>query len=810
MTIDKNEKKRSAAKSHSTRITIGIGLTTMVLLVVWQLVLRKSPEIASGEKPKDAAPILEPVAITMDYPLEGSIFPPEFPSPTWMWRDPDDKVTSWEISIQFPDGASPIRIKSAGEPLRIGDIDSRAVSSTNKPPTLTPKQAAAHTWIPDADVWAAIKKHSVEQPIKVVFTGYRERDLKNVASKGEVTISTSRDPVGAPVFYRDVPLMPSENEKGVIKPLAKDAVPLIAWRLRNIGDTKSRVLMDDLHTCANCHSFSTDGKTMGMDMDGPRNNKGLYGIVDVKSEMTIREEDLITWSTFRGKLGSKLRVGFMSQISPDGQYVMTTVNDPGVDQTDAERRENPIDLTSNYYVANFKDYRFLQVFYPTRGVLAWYNREGEHLTYLPGADDSNYVHANATWSPGGKYLVFARAKAMDAYPEGASAPKSANDSNELQIKYDLYRIPFNGGKGGTPEAIEGASQNGMSNSFPKISPDGKWLVYVQAKNGLLMRPDSKLYIVPTKGGKARLMNCNTELMNSWHSFSPNGRWLVFSSKSRSPYTQMFLTHIDEAGNDSPAILIENSTAANRAINIPEFVNVSNDGIKKINTPVADYARYVDRAVDFMKEKKFAEAISELENALKTVPKDWWAHNALGEALLELGRFGTAMVHFREAIALNPEYAQAFNNVGKVLMSEGAVPEAIEQFEKAIAVDSESAEAYGSLGIIYARLKQPDKAIGYLKKAVAIIPDNADARRRLGHALGDSGKLKEASTQLEEAVRLSGEKDAMSLYLLGDVYEKQGETKNAIKVQKQALSLAKQGDDPRLIKAVNARLEKLSQ
>ena len=69
------------------------------------------------------------------------------------------------------------------------------------------------------------------------------------------------------------------------------------------------------------------------------------------------------------------------------------------------------------------------------------------------------------------------------------------------------------------------------------------------------------------------MRCNTPLMNSWHSFSPNGRWLVFSSKSRSPYTQMFLTHIDENGNDSPAILIENSTDANRAVNIPEFVNI---------------------------------------------------------------------------------------------------------------------------------------------------------------------------------------------------------------------------------------------
>ena len=80
------------------------------------------------------------------------------------------------------------------------------------------------------------------------------------------------------------------------------------------------------------------------------------------------------------------------------------------------------------------------------------------------------------------------------------------------------------------------------------------------------------------------MRCNTPLMNSWHSFSPNGRWLVFSSKSRSPYTQMFLTHLDEDGNDSPAILIDNSTAANRAVNIPEFVNIPPTGWRKSTCP----------------------------------------------------------------------------------------------------------------------------------------------------------------------------------------------------------------------------------
>ena len=167
----------------------------------------------------------------------------------------------------------------------------------------------------------------------------------------------------------------------------------------------------------------------------------------------------------------------------------------------------------------------------------------------------------------------------------------ANDPNETQIQYDLYRIPFNDGKGGRAEPIAGASRNGMSNSFPKVSPDGRWIVFVQCRNGQLMRPDSQLYIVPAGGGQARRMRCNTPLMNSWHSFSPNGRWLVFSSKSRSPYTQMFLTHIwTKTGNDSPAILIENATAANRAVNIPEFVNIPPDGLLKIDAPVTDYYR----------------------------------------------------------------------------------------------------------------------------------------------------------------------------------------------------------------------------
>jgi len=244
-------------------------------------------------------------------------------------------------------------------------------------------------------------------------------------------------------------------------------------------------------------------------------------------------------------------------------------------------------MIDSYYVTNFIDYRFLQVFYPTRGILEYYNRAIGLREPLHGADDPKYVQTDGVWSPDGKYIVFARAEAREPRPAGRPRATHANDPFETQIQYDLYRIRFNGGRGGTPEAIAGASQNGMSNNFPKISPDGKWIVFVQCKNGQLMRPDSQLYIIPFSGGTARRLRGNTRLMNSWHSWSPNSRWLVFSSKARSPYTQMYLTHIDENGDASPPILIDNTTAANRAVNIPEFVNAGVDGIEDIQVHVAD-------------------------------------------------------------------------------------------------------------------------------------------------------------------------------------------------------------------------------
>jgi len=752
-----------------------------------------------------AAATAQQAPITIDYPADASIFPPEFPAPTFLWRDASRGATVWMIDVQFAGGSAGVQVTSLGERMRVGKIDPRCVAPTNRPPALTPEQAAAHIWTPDAGIWAAIKKNSTGHAATVTITGYQDAGLNHAVSRGQVTIQTSTDAVGAPIFYRDVPLMPSETEQGVIKPLAANAVPLIAWRLRNVGETGSRVVMEGVYTCANCHSVSRDGKTMGMDVDGPRNDKGLYAIFPIQPRTSIRNQDVVAWSTFRGKLGGKLRVGFMSQVSPDGQYVVTMINDPGPGQSDFERRKNPQDLVSNYYVANFKDYRFLQVFYPTRGILAWYSRASGRLEPLPGAGDARYVHTNAVWSPDGKYLVFARAEAKDANPPGAKPAERANDPNEVQIQYDLYRIPFNNGKGGQPEPIAGASQNGVSNSFPKVSPDGRWIVYVQSRNGQLMRPDSQLYIVPATGGQARRMRCNTPLMNSWHSFAPHGRWLVFSSKSRSPYTQMFLTHLDDAGNDSPAILVENATAANRAVNIPEFVNTPPGGLLKIDAPVADYYRVVDTASELLNKGQYGAAVSEWKKAAQLNPEEAQVHNGLGVALARTGSFAEAIAHYRKALELSPEYPDAYSNLGAALAGAGRPDEAIVQFEKALELSPDYAEAHTNLGAILAKQGRIGQAIPHLRKAVEYKPEDAEAHKNLALALGMTGRVKEAIPQAEQAVKLSGGREPLMLDLLGRLYAEANRFPEAAAAMRRALAAATQENNYQLMEALKARI-----
>jgi tetratricopeptide (TPR) repeat protein len=459
------------------------------------------------------------------------------------------------------------------------------------------------------------------------------------------------------------------------------------------------------------------------------------------------------------------------------------------------------------YVANFKDYRFLQVFYPTRGILAVYDRETRRIQALPGASDPEYVHTAAVWSPDGQYLVFQRARATEAYPPGRKVAAYSGDPNELPVRYDLYRIPFNGGQGGVPEPVPGASGNGMSNTFPKVSPDGRWIVFVKCRNGMLMRPDSELWIVPALGGPARRMRCNTPLMNSWHSFSPNGRWMVFSSKSRTPYTRMFLTHLDEDGNDTPPIMVENAAAPDRAVNLPEFVNLPPGGLLSIDVPAAEFYRLFDRALELDRQGQHAAAAAEWEKALALDRDNAKAHTNLGIALSNSGDATRAMAHFERAVELNPYYAEARNNLGAALVQADKPEAAASQFRAALEANPDFVEARHNLALALIQAGKCAEALPHLRQVLAANPASVDLLTAAAGVLASCPPVRDpaAAVRYAEQARDRTKGDDVSvLDVLSAAYAAAGRYPEAAASATRALAIARRQGNAELVRQLEAR------
>jgi tetratricopeptide (TPR) repeat protein len=628
--------------------------------------------------------------------------------------------------------------------------------------------------------------HSAGSPATVAIAGFRGEDLMQPVSSGQVRIETSGDPAGAPIFYRDVPLMPNQGNKGVITPLAPQAIGLIKWRLRYLDEPKSRVVMEKISTCANCHSFSADGKTLGLDVDGPaerprsvRADPGGQGDGDshagcdqVAYRPRSRHPPAASRFHVAGLAGWTLRCCRRSTIGTP----------PHASPRDA-RSKTSITWPTSWTTGSCKCSIRRAGRWP--GTIA----RPIGLQRLPGADDPRYVQAGGVWSPDGKYIVFMRAQAQTPYPPGVPLALYANDPKETQIQYDLYRIPFNQGEGGQPERLRGASGNGMSNSFPKVSPDGRWIVFVQARNGMVMRPDGKLYIVPAEGGEARLMKCNTPLMNSWHTFSPNGRWMAFSSKSRSPYTQLYLTHVDSNGNDTPPILVDNTTAANRAVNLPEFANIPKGGLEKIDPVANQYYKLETSAIELMTRKQFSEAIPVWRNALEKDPSEGRAHLNLAYALIQTGQPREALAEYRKACDLSPEDPLAFAESALAMAQAGAPEEAISYYRKSLALDASNAGVQADLGALLSEKGAAAEGIEHLEKAVALKPESAAVRYKYATALAQAGRFPDAVEQFRKSIEISGGKDWQSFDMLGSVYSRMGRSEDAAQAERKALELA---------------------
>lgn len=174
-----------------------------------------------------------------------------------------------------------------------------------------------------------------------------------------------------------------------------------------------------------------------------------------------------------------------------------------------------------------------------------------------------------SFSPDGKTLYFCTAKPV----------KMPMEYDKLH--YSIVKINFNsdGSLGETIDTLYNANTQGGSALLPRISPDGRYLLFTWAECGAFhihhKEADLKLLdlntnqLIPTD-------ELNSRDVESYHSWASNGKWIIFSSKRvDTRYTRLFMAHWDGSKFGKPFMLPQKEPDDNVQLlysyNIPEFL-----------------------------------------------------------------------------------------------------------------------------------------------------------------------------------------------------------------------------------------------
>lgn len=208
-----------------------------------------------------------------------------------------------------------------------------------------------------------------------------------------------------------------------------------------------------------------------------------------------------------------------------------------------------------------------------------------------------------TFSPDGKRLFF------------CSAPKTKMPQNYADVHYSLCSVSFDAENktiGRHTDTLYNATAQRGSVSLPRISPNGKWLMFVRAAYGnfSIWHTDADLYLLSLTDSIAQPFaptGLNSELSESYHSWSSNSKWVVFSSRRTADgYTRPYIAHIADDGECTKPFVVPQADARfydrlMKSYNIPELVS------NKVTTTGHDLRRIIrsDDAIQilFNQERK---------------------------------------------------------------------------------------------------------------------------------------------------------------------------------------------------------------
>lgn len=185
-----------------------------------------------------------------------------------------------------------------------------------------------------------------------------------------------------------------------------------------------------------------------------------------------------------------------------------------------------------------------------------------------------------TWSPDGTELYYC--SAHFEFPDSISDRGLEVILRSNTIKYNIYCKRFNPqtGEFAPRELVFDAAARDKSATLPRISPDGRFLMFTLAEYGVfhIWHRDADLWMLDLRTDKASSLHAlNSPDTESYHSWSSNGRWVVFSSRRYDGnYTRPFFAHIDSKGRctkpfELPCSNPDYHRQFMKCYNVPEFM-----------------------------------------------------------------------------------------------------------------------------------------------------------------------------------------------------------------------------------------------
>lgn len=195
------------------------------------------------------------------------------------------------------------------------------------------------------------------------------------------------------------------------------------------------------------------------------------------------------------------------------------------------------------------------------------------------SDSPTELETFPAWSADGKSLYYSSASVPQMTKEEMAKYRMTNYKD---IKYNILKRDFDEKTStfGPVDTVYNAAKEGLSATFARESPDGRFLLFTVGEYGTFhnFHHDADLYILDRQTGMVSpLADVNSDDTESYHNWSSNGRWIIFSSRRENgSFTRLYLAHFDKNGKASKPFKLPQRTPSSddllfQSYNVPEFM-----------------------------------------------------------------------------------------------------------------------------------------------------------------------------------------------------------------------------------------------